>query len=216
MTTGEFIKLLQEADPSGTAHLRMSGGIPTSVEHKEGYWDGPYTYYDTDGKYVLSTAGSKVDVRQEDVFDHVSKFVRSYDSKTWEEIVDKFRFDIGNYSNPGTAKDRVDAVLAEAREAYDTLIAMEDGFKDKYEKIAIERAQAGWTFYQDMEVDNKDLTFNLHHYYTWLIYDQNGKLHGGGGSCVADTQPVSKSGKFERKISEIVHGYYEWTLKNEN
>jgi hypothetical protein len=63
-----------------------------------------------------------------------------------------------------------------------------------------------------MEVDNQELKPNYHHYYTWLIYDENGVLQQHG-SNVATTAPVSKSGKFERKVSEIVHGYYEWTLK---
>lgn len=49
MTTSEFIKMLQDADPSGEAHIRMSGGVPKYAELKEGYWDGPYSYIDSDG-----------------------------------------------------------------------------------------------------------------------------------------------------------------------
>ena len=46
MTTSQFIKMLQEADPSGEAHIRMDGGIPLFAELKPGYWDGPYEYID--------------------------------------------------------------------------------------------------------------------------------------------------------------------------
>jgi hypothetical protein len=58
MTTKEFIKILQDADPSGEAHIRMEGGIPMYAELKAGYWDGPYAYIE-DGKYVYSAEGSK-------------------------------------------------------------------------------------------------------------------------------------------------------------
>ena len=29
MKTKDFIKMLQDEDPSGEAHIRMSGGVPT-------------------------------------------------------------------------------------------------------------------------------------------------------------------------------------------
>jgi len=59
MKTSEFIKMLQEADPSGEAHIRMEGGIPRFAELKEGYWDGPYSYLDEEGNWVYSTEGNK-------------------------------------------------------------------------------------------------------------------------------------------------------------
>jgi len=52
MTTGEFIKMLQEEDPSGKAHLRMDGGIPWFEECKAGYYDGPYSYIDENKNFV--------------------------------------------------------------------------------------------------------------------------------------------------------------------
>ena len=52
MTTSQFIKMLQEADPSGEAHIRMEGGIPLFAELKPGYWDGPYEYIDEDDNYL--------------------------------------------------------------------------------------------------------------------------------------------------------------------
>lgn len=62
MTTGQLIKLLQEADPSGEAHMRMEGGIPWFVECKPGYYDGAYSYIDENKNFVYSTEGWKVDV----------------------------------------------------------------------------------------------------------------------------------------------------------
>jgi hypothetical protein len=212
MTTGEFIKLLQKEDPDGTAHLRMSGGIPKYVVHKEGYYDGPYSYFDKEGNWVYSIQGSKVDVYCEDIEGFVSNKLDTYQIPTWESIKEKFKFELGGYSVESQRNERAEGILKQAKEAYDDMLAVYEGFQDRYEKIAVERANAGWKFYQDMEVDNPDIHPNLHHYYTWLIYDENGKFKGEG-SCVADTQAVYKSGLFERKASELVHGYYEWTLK---
>ena len=210
MTTGEFIKMLQEEDPSGTAQLRMSGGIPKHVELKAGYWDGPYSYFDKDGNWVYSIKDSKVDVYCEDIFDFVSRFVDTYEPKSWEEVKAKFKFELGGYAVESQRNERAEGILKQAKEAYDDLVAMEKGFKDRYEELAVERANKGWLWYQDMEVDNKELKPNLHHFYTWLIYDENGELQG---SNVANTEAVSKSGLFEKKVSNLVHGFYEWKLK---
>src|SRR5437899_8880994 len=62
MTTNEFIEMLRKEDPTGNCHIRMSGGIPYYCENKAGYWDGPYTYINDKGQYVLSTEGSKIDL----------------------------------------------------------------------------------------------------------------------------------------------------------
>ena len=212
MTTGEFIKLLQEEDPSGTAHLRMSGGIPKHVELKAGYWDGPYSYFDEEGNWVYSIKDNKVDVYCEDIDDFVANKINAYRIPAWEDIKSKFRFELGGYAVEGQRNERAENVLKKAKETYDEIVEIEERFQAEYEAKAIERAKSGWQFYQDMEVDNIDLKPNFHHFYTWLIYDENGKLQEHG-SNVATTAPVSKSGKFKRKISEIVHGYYEWTLK---
>ena len=54
MKTSEFIKMLQEADPSGEAHVRMYGGVPKFAELKPGYWDGPYSYIDEEGNCYIA------------------------------------------------------------------------------------------------------------------------------------------------------------------
>ena len=92
MKTKDFIKMLQEEDPTGEGYIRLpDGGAPWFAEVKEGYWDGPYQYLenmgDEDSKYhdkriVTSTQGYKVDIH---TLDH--------DSIIWEERgdMDKIR-----------------------------------------------------------------------------------------------------------------------------
>ena len=78
MKTKDFIKMLQEADPSGESHVRIDGGAVFFAEPKEGYWDGPYNYIEmVDGKpkWTASTKGYKVDIRTMDLYD----FVEWYD-----------------------------------------------------------------------------------------------------------------------------------------
>jgi len=67
MTTSELIKLLQKEDPSGRLHVRVGNGTPIGVEQKPGYWDGAYSYIDTDGNYIISVKDTKIDIDTIDV-----------------------------------------------------------------------------------------------------------------------------------------------------
>lgn len=59
MITSEFIKLLLEEDPEGTAHLCVAGGAITFLEKTPGYYDGCYNYMR--GKvFVKARRGMKV------------------------------------------------------------------------------------------------------------------------------------------------------------
>ena len=91
MTTKEFIKMLQDADPSGDAHIRMSGGVPRYAELKPGYWDGPYSYIDGDGNWVYSSMNNKVDIWTEEIDDYVGDMCDTYDTPPWEDIKKKFK-----------------------------------------------------------------------------------------------------------------------------
>jgi len=104
MKTKELIKLLQEEDPSGEAHVRMPGGVPVHVELKEGYYDGPYSYIDEDGNFVETDNGEKVDVYCTDLEEFV-----------WENKGDlsKIKVDFDCF------KDRKESVLAEAKKYAD-------------------------------------------------------------------------------------------------
>lgn len=73
MTTKEFIDMLEKADPSGEAHVRLpGGGVPIFAELKDGYWDGPYAFLDGN-VYNISTKGYKVDIFVETPIDIVWK-----------------------------------------------------------------------------------------------------------------------------------------------
>src|SRR6478736_6177195 len=104
MTTAEFIKILQVADPKGTAHIRMEGGIPLFAELKEGYWDGPYSYMDEEGNYVYSTRGSKVDIHCMDIWSFVERNF-THGITTFDDIEKKFKFELG-YSIESQRKER--------------------------------------------------------------------------------------------------------------
>ena len=63
MKTKDFIKMLQEEDPSGEGYVRVQGGAILCVEWKEGYWDGLYETYDRETKVLhKSSKGYKIDV----------------------------------------------------------------------------------------------------------------------------------------------------------
>lgn len=62
MKSKEFIKMIQEADPTGEKYIRLSDGIPIFADPKPGYWDGPFAYINEDGKYVTSISGDKIDI----------------------------------------------------------------------------------------------------------------------------------------------------------
>ena len=209
MTTSEFIKMLQEADPNGTAHVRMHGGIPVYAELKPGYWDGPYSYIDEEGNYVYSTKGSKVDLHCRDIEGFVEDCFDLHDPNNWETIKGKFKFEL-TYSNPEQKKEREDSILNSAKEHWDIEYEMEKKFFDDNVKANIENASNGWSWFQNKEVDNKDLSTNMHLFYTWKIYNKKGIDQG---SNVYHTEGVSKSGLWERLDNNVKPGYYQWIYK---
>jgi hypothetical protein len=209
MTTKDFIKMLQEADPSGEAHIRMEGGIPVYAELKAGYWDGPYSYIDDEGNYVYSSNGSKVDLYCRDIEGFVEHNFDFFDPDGWEKIKNKFKFDL-TYSIESQRKEREDSILKTAKEAWDMHYEMEERFFEEEKKISLERAASGWTWFQNKLVDDSSIKLNMHHYYTWKVYNENGKEEG---SSVYNTQGVYKSGLFDRLDNNKMPGYYEWVLK---
>jgi hypothetical protein len=209
MTTSEFIKMLQEADPSGQAHIRMEGGIPRFAELKPGYWDGPYSYLDEKGNWVYSTEGAKVDIHCEEIYDYVSEMLGTYRTPSWEEIEKRFIFKLG-YSIETQRKEREDRILNQAREAYDETVEMHKRFQEDGEKRALENSEKGWTWFQNKLVDDQTLKPNAHHYYTWIVLDENAKDRG---SNLHNVEAVYKSGLFERHDNGVKEGYYQWIKK---
>jgi hypothetical protein len=211
MKTKDFIKMLQNADPSGEAHVRIDGGIPYYAELKPGYYDGAYSYIDEEGNYVYTTQGDKVDIYQKDIEDFVHDCFNLHDPKrnTWESIKDKFKFSLG-YSIEAQRKERENVILNEAKEAYDSIKEIEQSSFDRSLEEMKNNAIKGWVWFQNKDVD-KDEKPNYHVYYTWKIYDENKKEQG---SNVWMTQCVQKSGFWEKLDNNVKPGYYEWVCKN--
>jgi hypothetical protein len=206
MKTKEFIKMLQEADPSGEAHIRMEGGIPRFAELKPGYWDGPYSYLDEDGNWVYSSEGDKVDIHCFDRYDYVSEMFTTYSIPTWGEVRSKFKFRLGYSDN----SEREENSLTDAKEAFEHSTEMYQGFKVEEEELALSRSEKGWTWFQNKLVDDPTIRPNIHHYYTWIVLDETGKDQG---SNLHNVQPVYKSGLFERHDNGVKEGYYQWIKK---
>ncbi len=130
MTTSEFIKLLQEADPSGKAHIRMPDGIPICVMLKEGYYDGAYAYYEN-GNYIMSTKGMKVDVYCRSLEDFIDDMVFDNNSNnpiTWDEVKEKVKYDL---ILQGNAQSRIDELYKTAKKYYDESIQYLKEFNEK-------------------------------------------------------------------------------------
>jgi hypothetical protein len=209
MKTKDFIKMLQDEDPTGESHVRLSGGIPYAAEMKPGYYDGPYSYIDEDGNYVCTSQGSKVDIYCKELDDFVDDHVNIHDPENWEKIKSKFKFDYNNYMIVEQRQERINNVLKHAKESYDSSYEVYKGFYDKSTKEMIENAKKGWTWFQNKDVD-KDIRPNLHYYYTWKIYDEFGKEQG---SNVHMTESVLKSGLWVKLDNNVKEGYFQWVLK---
>ena len=208
MTTKELIKMLQDADPTGEAHVRMSGGIPYLAEPKPGYWDGPYSYLDEDGNWVESSKGTKIDIWTMDIWDFVERQLDINEDTDFESIKEKIKFElVGTKEN--NQKYTIDPLLKKAKEAFDEINKIENDLYQKALDDMIENAKKGWTWFQNKEIDSDKP--NMHFYYTWKIYDENGVVQG---SCINNTESVQKSGLWERVDNGVKPGYYQWIFKN--
>lgn len=197
--------MLQKADPTGEGFIRMEGGIPCFAESKAGYWDGPYTYLDEDGNFVLSTMGYKIDISCISVWDFVERLVNINDPDNWKNIERKFKFDL-TYSYEPHRYERADLILKEAREAFDYITQIKENSYNKYLKEAVLNAEKGWTWFQNKDVDKGEIP-NYHVHYTWKIFNEAGKSEG---SNVANTESIIKSGLWEKLDNNKIKGFYEW------
>ena len=208
MTTKELIKMLQDADPTGEAHVRMSGGIPYLAEPKPGYWDGPYSYLDEDGNWIESSKGTKIDIWTMDIWDFVGRQLDINEDTDFESIKEKIKFDLSG-TKENNQKYTIDPLLKKAKEAFDEINKIENDLYQKALDDMIENAKKGWTWFQNKEIDSDKP--NMHFYYTWKIYDENGEVQG---SCINNTESVQKSGLWERVDNGVKPGYYQWIFKN--
>lgn len=207
MTTAEFIKMLQNADPSGTAHVRMEGGVPYMAEHKPGYWDGPYSYIDEEGRYVQTSQGSKVDIYCKDSSQYVWDNEMDWNSFqedpeiAWERLKSLFVFDYNNYAIPEQRQERIDRFFKGLKEDFDEYVAYSASSNQKYLDEVITKYNAGWRYFQ-----KKDCKYR---FYDWVIMTPVGTNDGANW---ATTGPILLSNKFR----SIDRGeYLEFVLKED-
>lgn len=209
MTTSEFIKLLQEADPDGTAHVRMEGGIPRFAELKEGYWDGPFSYINENGEYVYSIKGLKVDIHCIDIESFVED--KYYHRKTtWEDIEKLFKFELDGYCVKEQRDERERSILKQAKDWFDENFEMHEKLYQKQLTEAKEKAEQGYRWFQNKEVDTTEGP-NKHIYYTWIFLEPDGKIDKH--SNIWKVEPVLKSGLWQRIDNDAQKGYFEWVYK---
>lgn len=115
MTTEDFIAMLQKADPSGKAHIRWDG-VPISAELKAGYYDGPFNYIDSDGNFVTSIKGDKVDIYSVDLYGFIIDKINIFKPDNYEYILSKFKFEFGGYSLRG--EERKNEILKNVEVEY--------------------------------------------------------------------------------------------------
>lgn len=202
MTTKEFIKILQEVDPDGDAHIRINGGFPIHAERLPGYYDGAYGYIDDEGYFVTSRTGYKVDVIINGSYDFIEDHFNLHDPNNLENIKSKFKFD-------GVTEDSKKQIIKKIEKYWKEEYDMENEDFINSEKRAIENTNKGWTWFQNKLVDDKSLKFNQHGYYTWKIYNENGELQH---SNVYNVQGVYESKKFKRVNNNKKQKYYQWKL----
>ncbi len=207
MKTKDFIAMLQKADPTGEGHLRMSGGVPTCAVDKPGYYDGPYEYIDDEGNFVISAAGYKVDIYTTDLEDFVYENTDEHDPDSWEKIKAKLKFEFGVYAYPEQRQEKIDGYLKAAAEYYQTYLGMKIDMYERAKQEMIKNAYSGWSWFQNKLVDTEG---KMHHYYTWKIFNENGK---GEGSNLHNTESVQKSGLWERCDNGVMEGYFQWVFK---
>lgn len=206
MKTKDFIKMLQEEDPSGEGYLRIGDGNPiTFMTQKEGYWDGPYSYIEQgeDGKpiWVQTTKGYKVDVYSMDLYDFAERF-----QGNWEEVKKHIRVEYTYLDNGQKEKDFLD----HAKKECDEYKELKDKFYEEgYKKMSL-NAKKGWTWFQNKKVDGKKDP-HWYIYYHWKVYNENGKDEG---SCIRNTESVLKSGDWEKVDNKKKKGYYQWIYKH--
>ena len=212
MTTSEFIKMLQEADPKGTAHIRMDGGVPYAAHLKEGYYDGPYSYIDEDFNWVKSASGNKVDLYCINVWEFVDRV--KGDAETFDDIKHKFKFDLNIYMNPEQRIEREKSLLDEAEKAFNEIKEMDEDMFLRQLADAVKRGEEGWKWFQNKEVDTvPEEEMNYHIYYTWKLINPDGSVQSNG-STPYEIQPILQSDMWTKSDNGVVLGYYEWIYKN--
>lgn len=188
--------MIQKADPTGESHIRIEGtGIPIAAELVEGYFDGPYHTIDENGNYVISIQGNKVDIHTLDLKEHVCDSVTS--EKSWEEITRTILFEFDGY-HPDTIDERKHKYFEIARKAFDEMTAIYDRFYQMDLERARNNAKIGVRWFQSKDGNE------------WKIYTaQDNQITDNK----RNTEPILKSGEWERFDNGIKQGFYQWIYK---
>lgn len=134
MKTKEFIKMLENADPSGESHIRINGQESYFyAEHKPGYWDGSYSYlegkYGEDMVWVETTKGSKVDIRTVDMDNFVEYFDGDY-----ETVKKHIKMDFGNFLIKEQQIEKEERFLKDVKDSCDEYLKIMEHINRKYPK----------------------------------------------------------------------------------
>lgn len=182
--------MLQEEDPSGEAHLRFSGGIPVSVELKEGYYDGPYAYINEEGNYVCTDKGEKVDVHCIDLGEYV-----------WEK-----RGDISRVKTDFDCfKDRKEEIIRQAESYAKAYKNFDESQKNSFFMTIIRKIHSGFSIVEQQSKRNPNFSS------FWFIKDPSKfknelksglKVQNSNQSllCMGETDVVKNVGFFEPRV----------------
>src|SRR5205814_1785784 len=139
-----------------------------------------------------------------DIEDYASDLADRDEDQTWEEIEGKFKFELGGYAIESQRNERIRGYLERARASWEEMKGIQ---KTHYERALAEmsaNAEKGWSWFQNKLVDTEG---GRHHYYSWKVYNENGKEEG---SNIWNTESIQKSGKWKKLDDEIMPGYYHW------
>jgi hypothetical protein len=149
MTTAELIRELQKEDPEGTCQVRTSdGGVVFCCEGKEGYWDGPYSYFDKD-EFVISDKGNKVDIHS-----------MTYESWIWDHDGDYSKIRLDVHGDQQRYLKKFEEISKEAKSA-----VKQSNETMLYE--VLDRIRQGWAVAQPL---NSEIG---HYHVMWFIKDSN-------------------------------------------
>lgn len=197
MKSKDLVALLQKVDPTGEGYVIIGSGVITHAEVKEGYYDGPYTYIDSDTNFVTSIKGYKVDIGTIDLDEFVWNRVNVFDPDSLSKIKSKFKFELDGYLNKG--EDRKSAILKEVETQFDWWYNSQMKSKLKWALNFIQTNSEKVYYFTPR-------AWTTHHKHgEWEVH-HNGKItHGMNGG---DIDTVYNMGLFDTTVVEGKHFKY--------
>ncbi|MDO8640453.1 MAG: hypothetical protein Q7R33_02825 [Nitrosarchaeum sp.] len=203
MKTRDFIKILQEADPSGDLHVRIrSSGEPTGAGAVAGYWDGCFHYTEKD-KLIITDKIPKLDI-----------FCQEIDDFIWDEegCIDNITIDIQHgllgEDRAKALREHIQQTSKEAKDCIDKIMA------DMLSKVQSNMAN-GWKIVQSSNYDIKLChkqwyVKNLDKFVDYPSGEERKDTDNQKKLCQGECQAVLYSGLFTNHIDgKLIH----WKLK---